>query len=234
MKKHIFLSLFLLCVTYSLTFSQNGLFHRYTDSTLLVRDANVVRLKYQIRIAQKLGNILPKAKAILNTSPYLVYWDHELSTINLPLWSQVIEPQKAFFTELNKSKSKGEEMFGLFFNGFYIIHELGHGTDFYLTKKANRKNLDFYEGEYLANQIAIAYWQEAGYEKELQKCYQYALKFTKQLPNPVPKGEDPLKFFNTNYDELSKDPFKYGYYQFKQFVEIYENRKTLHLDDLLK
>ena len=125
-------------------------------------------------------------------------------------------------------------LFGLFFNGFYIIHELGHGTDAYLTKKANRKYLDFYEGEYLANQVAIAYWQEAGYEKELQKCYQYALKFTKQLPNPVPKGEDPLKFFNTNYDELSKDPFKYGYYQFKQFVEIYENRKTLHLDDLLK
>jgi hypothetical protein len=45
---------------------------------------------------------------------------------------------KSLFTELNKSKSKGEEMFGLFFNGFYIIHELGHGTDAYLTKKANR------------------------------------------------------------------------------------------------
>jgi hypothetical protein len=59
------------------------------------------------------------------------------------------------------------------------------------------------------------------------------LKFTKQLPNPVPKGEDPVKFFNTNYEQL-KDPYKYGYYQFKQFVEIYENRKTLHLDDLLK
>ena len=36
-------------------------------------------------------------------------------------------------------------LFGLFFNGFYIIHELGHGTDAYLTKKANRKYLDFYE-----------------------------------------------------------------------------------------
>jgi hypothetical protein len=112
MKKHIFLSLFLLCVTYSLTFSQNGLFHRYTDSTLLVRDANVVRLKYQIRIAQKLGNILPKAKAILNTSPYLVYWDNDLFTVNLPLWSQVIEPQKAFLQNSIRVKAKEKKCLG--------------------------------------------------------------------------------------------------------------------------
>ena len=45
-----------------------------------------------------------------------------------------------------------------------------------------------------------------------------------QLPNPVPPGEDPIKYFNENYSELGADPYKYGYYQFAQIVKIYEDK----------
>jgi hypothetical protein len=43
-----------------------------------------------------------------------------------------------------------------------------------------------------------------------------------KLENPVPQGQDMVTFFSKNYEELTQDPYKYGYFQFDQFVRLYD------------
>ncbi len=206
--------------------AQNKLFTPYTDSAKLVYNANLITADFIAlsKAASKKVNI--KATAIVNTTPYLVYWDDSAQTVNLPLWHQVIPPQQQFFIALNDSNTtKGLAMFGLFFNGFYIAHELGHAVEWQQMKQGNKFSKGYYQSEYFANTLAIIYWKQKGMQKELDACYVFAKKFITQLPNPVPVGEDTIVFFNTHYEALSADPFKYGYYQFRQFVDIYENKQ---------
>ncbi len=54
-----------------------------------------------------------------------------------------------------------------------------------------------------------------------------------ELPSPVPAGEDPVKYFNEHYQELGADPYKYGYYQFAQFVKIYEDKTLKSFDNFI-
>ena len=54
------------------------------------------------------------------------------------------------------------------------------------------------------------------------------------IPNPIPLGKDPARYFNENYDEIGADPYKYSYYQFDQFVKIYEDKTLKNFDDYMK
>lgn len=207
-------------------FSQNKFFQVYTDSISLVKDANFIVNDF----TEKVNAISPvfntKPTAILNTKPFLISYSPGSNQVNLPIWDQVIAPQKQFFYELGGNQQKGKELFGLFFNGFFLPHEMGHT----LQKSADKRESDLYQNEYFANIVAILYWRKENRTAELRKCYQYAKKMVKQLPNPVPNGEDPIKYFNEHYSELGADPYKYGYYQFAQFTKIYED-KTLKIFD---
>ena len=223
-KKHILIAF---CVFATSTIiAQNKLFTTYTDSAKLVYNANLITTNF-IALANKASKkINIKATAIVNTTPYLVFWDDSAKTVNLPLWHQVIPPQQQFFIALNDSNTtKGLAMFGLFFNGFYIAHELGHAIEWQQMKLGNKFCKGYYQSEYFANTLAIIYWKQKGMQQQLDACYVFAKKFVQQLPNPVPTGEDAVEFFNTNYETLSADPFKYGYYQFRQFVDIYEKKQ---------
>jgi len=199
--------------------AQNRWFTTYSDSVALKTDA--VKIVNQFKQKVKSANPTIKLddwKVVKNTSPYLIYIENK--TVNLPLWQEVIPQQKDFFAEVAEGKEQGREVFGLFFNGFYLVHELGHG----LTEDAEKKFGNAYDSEYDANTIAILYWRNIGEKKNLKKCYTYAKKMLKHLKNPVPANENFKEYMSKHYQELSSDPYKYGYIQFSQFVEIYENK----------
>ncbi|MCR6720981.1 MAG: hypothetical protein NVV59_12005 [Chitinophagaceae bacterium] len=50
------------------------------------------------------------------------------------------------------------------------------------------------------------------------------------LKDPVPANENYKGYITSHYLELAADPYKYGYIQFKQFVEIYENKSLPDFD----
>jgi len=199
--------------------AQNRWFTTYSDSVALKTDA--VKIVNQFKQKVKSANPTIKLddwKVVKNTSPYLIYIENK--TVNLPLWQEVIPQQKDFFAEVAEGKEQGREVFGLFFNGFYLVHELGHG----LGESVGKKFENAYDLEYEANTIAILYWRSTGEKKNLKKCYTYAKKMLKHLKNPVPANENFKEYMSKHYQELSSDPYKYGYIQFSQFVEIYENK----------
>ena len=214
------LLLLILFFTCSFANSQNKWFTVYKDAGELTVDANNIINEMAIQINNAGGKVtfLPP-KAIKNTTPYLIYVDIEKSLVNLPLWSEVITPQKQFFADVAGGEEKGKEVFGLFFNGFYLTHEVGHS----FTLNSGKKFEDSYDSEYDANIMAMLFWRQKD-SKSLSKCYDYAKEMLKKLKNPVPNGEDYKLYMTKYYDELSSDPYKYGYIQFTQFVEIYENK----------
>lgn len=215
-------SLLLLLLVFANANAQRKWFSTYTDSAVLVSDAtNIIQKMTEAILKADPTLQLNKTKPIKNTTPFLIYIDFDSGTINLPLWSEVILPQKQFFAEVAGGEKEGEQVFGLFFNGFYLTHELGHAVGHSVGKSFGNA----YDSEYDANKLAILYWRAAGESARLEQCYTYAKKMLQSLKNPIPDKEDAKKYLTAHYEEMSSDPYKYGYIQFSQFVEIYEDRQ---------
>ncbi|HYF67796.1 MAG TPA: hypothetical protein VD884_06665 [Ohtaekwangia sp.] len=227
MTKNILLILALLFSVNS--FAQQKFFRMYTDSTALIHDANYIVADFTKKVNAISPVFTSRPTAILNTKPFLIFYSSKSNTVNLPIWRQVIPEQKKFFQSLAGNEQNGQEIFGLFFNGFYLPHELGHA----LQKAANKSEGNLYQNEYFANIVAVLYWREVKRTNELHQCYEYANQIVRQLPNPVPEGEDPIKYFNEHYEELGADPYKYGYFQFAQFKKIYEDKSLKSFDEFI-
>lgn len=120
-------TLLILAVLFSMTtYAQNKFFRTYTDSTALVQDANHIVTHFTEKVNAISPVFTSPPVAILNTKPFLIFYSPKSNTVNLPIWQQVIPEQKKFFQSLAGNEQNGKEMFGLFFNGFYLPHELGH------------------------------------------------------------------------------------------------------------
>lgn len=226
--KKLVLFLFLFCTLH--LSAQQKWFAVYTDSAALVTDANSIVDDFVQRVNAISPVMSAKPTAILNTKPYLIFYSSKANLVNLPIWDQVMAQQKSFFYQLANSEQEGKQVFGLFFNGFYLPHELGHA----LQSAVKKRDSSLYTNEYFANVVAILYWKEVHRAKELEQCYQYAKKFVSQLKNPVPEGEDDEHYFNTHYNELGADPFKYAYFQFNQFIQIYEDKSLSDFNSFIK
>lgn len=229
MKKSLFL-IAMLCSTIHMV-GQKGWFTLYQDSTMLVKDAEKITTAFKNDIKRLSPATKFEIKAVLKTTPYLIYYDERGLTANLPIWDQVIPEQKSFFYEVAGGEAEGKEIFGLFFNGFYLPHELAHAFQDATSKTEVALS---YQNEYLANTMAILWWRKQLKEGDLQKCYEYAKKIAAKLPNPVPEDMTEEAFFTKNYQAASQNPYVYGYMQFRQFIKIYEDKSLPDFDTFIK
>lgn len=227
MKKPCILSFFIFC---SITgFSQKNWFQTYADSASLVADAGIITQQFVNDIKKIDPAISFNPKTVLHTTPYLIYFAEGIA--NISLWEQVIPELKAFMYKFTGSEEAGKKMFGYFFNGFYLPHELGHGlTD--AVKKAGLTGS--YTNEYSANIIAMLWWRKHGREKDLEQCYEFTKKVFSQLPDPVPAGKTVEQYFTENYEEATQNPAVYGYMQFGQYIKIYEDKTLPDFDTFIK
>lgn len=211
-----------------ITTAQKDWFSTYSDSIKLVKDAQIITKSFTNDIKKNKPDLTFNIKTVLHTTPYLIYFYKDAA--NIPLWQQVITEQKKFFAEIAGNEEEGKRFFGLFFNGFYLPHELGHAYEFVL----KGETIGSYEGEYFANTVAMLWWKKHHRTKELKQCYEAAKKMWAKLPNPVPAGTTIEEYFSKNYEEASANPYIYGYMQFKQFIEIYEDQNLPDFDTFIK
>ncbi len=222
----------LLALTFvaNLTFAQEKWFTPFADSILLVNNANKISTIFINDIKKIKPDIKFDIRAIINTTPSLIFYDENTKTVNLPLWEQLIPEQKNFFYEVAGAEETGKMAFGLFFNGFYLSHELGHAFQHQVQDNLSQS----YDSEYFANTVAILWWRKQKREEELKMCYEYAKKMWSQLPNPVPDGMSIQEFFTKNFEVGSQSPYAYGYMQFHQFIQIYEDETLTDFDTFIK
>lgn len=230
MFRQIFLSCLLL-FTLMPAHAQKSWFKLYTDSAALVQDGEKIKERFMLDLKKIKPDSRTNIKLIVRTTPYLTFFDGNYKTISLPMWEQLSPDFKHFFTSgIAVDETEGKKIFGLFFNGFYLAHELGHGWQY-----INEGDLiPGYSNEYFANEVAILWWRKQGRLKELMQCYDYARSILAVLKNPVPPGSSPENYFTQNYMQVVTDPYVYGYMQFRQFVKIYEDRSLPDFDTYVR
>lgn len=226
--------LLLLAVTLlsSFSYAQKNWFNTYAESTTLMKDANLIAEQFKADIKKIKNDSKLNIKLIHHTTPNLIYIDRD--TVHLPLWNEVIPEFKQLLNQLSGSSENGKEVFGLYFNGFYLPHELAHGFQFTIQKHSELKAYDI---EYFANTAAMLWWRKNGKSDDLKRCYDYAKKMMTGYPDPFPAGVEKKTYFSDRYNEIQKDmklfAMIYPYVQFNQFIEIYEDKSLPDFDTFI-
>ena len=221
--------LYILILNLNFTYAQETWFTLFTDSTSLVKNANKLSMAFVSDVKKINPDIKLEATSIVNTTPSLIFYNGETKTINLPLWVQVAPDQKNFFYDVAGGEDSGKTAFGLFFNGFYLSHEMAHAFQHSVEGTLPQSS---YDNEYFANTVAILWWRKQKRNTELKMCYEYAKKMWLQMPNPVPNGMSTREFFTKNF--ASQNPYSYGFMQFYQFIQIYEDNTLPDFDTFIK
>lgn len=210
--------------------SQKPWFQLYTDSVSITNDAEKIARLFAEDIRKIYPDFEFNPTVQLKTTPLMVYYGTDRISY-YPLWNELPEMLQNWFYEIGGSEVDGKEIFTLFFNGFYLPHELCHAFEDALDNLTQS-----YQNEYFANTAAILWWKKQGYTEELQKCYEYSKKILAQTPNPVPEGQSMEKFFTENYFAIleSGNPYTYGYMQFGQYIKIYEDTSLPDFDEFIR
>lgn len=200
------------------TLAQNRFFEMFNDSTAIKKKSIELIADFQ-RMIDKQDQTIALKNPQVAYGAWGPFYLQQQNTIYLPVWSISPREFQGFCVDVAGNEAEGEKVFGLFFNGFYVAHEVAHAFQY----AANKLPGNEYDKEYIANVVAMLYWKAKGKQKELDACYRYALKGMAKLKNPIPEGEEVKEYFTEHYWEMAQDPYKYGYIQFSQFIEVYEN-----------
>lgn len=213
---------------------RNWFFETHEDSISLVTLVDALSTDFYNK-ARKAGfSMKPEYRISMKTTPLLIYYDGNYN-IHYPYWYDLDDSTKKALLSITENEAEAKKIFGMFFNTFYIPHEMAH----YLSHiSGDSAKLGSHEGEYFANQLAMVYWRNSGYfNAELKQCYDMAKKIPPNVKSPVPPGENEAEWFTKNYNQIVKsaDPYAYSYFQFSQFIKIYEdeNLKKQNLHDFL-
>jgi hypothetical protein len=150
---------------------------------------------------------------------------HEAVFGTLPPPMQQVWIQWASYT---KDEPSGEALFKDMFYRFFFVHELGHLMarrvaqglpDAEREKVMANAEANLMEGELAANRISVAWFREhdPGYLARLVADFRL---IQARLPNPVPQGADPKRYFSENYQKLGADPVAYGWYQLYMVITV--------------
>ncbi len=218
-----------LIFAYNIFFTQNQWFEVYGDTLSLNKASEELTKNFQKEISKVDSSIyLNDPKSVSN--PMGPFLNLQNNTINLPIWHLAPEMFQGFCISIAGSKKDGKQLFGLFFNGFYVPHELGHALQFAADKRYDNE----YYNEYNANIIGLLYWKNKGRTAEFKKCYQYASKALEKILNPITDGEDVKVYFTEHHQEFGEDLVKYAHVQFSQYVKSYNEIEKLNFESHLE
>lgn len=215
------LSILLLSTVCIVVKAQNHYFEIYTDSAALKnQNDEIIRdIEAKIRVVKPSFSFKGLSTEIPKTFMPGQYRSKTNKIYQLT-WQVGGPPMEEFLAEVGGSKENGKALAAMFFYGFFLPHEVGHAFQYH----ANKVPENDYDSEYQANELAVVYWRSKGKQKELRECYELAKKVLQKLQNPVPANEDPKKYITANYEALLQDPYKYGYIQFSQILQILDDK----------
>jgi hypothetical protein len=159
----------------------------------------------------------------VRNTPNLAYFDPRRGTIVLAHWPTLDQATREFFGELTDSDDDAAALFVGLFNRFLVAHEMAHWL--YWTLGIER---DHYASEREANDMAVAFFSgmESGeaFLLRLRPMVEAALV---RLSDPTPPQVDEAQFFNSQYGVLARNPYQYGYYQFRFILDSIDRRGAL-------
>lgn len=206
--------------TTSLLSAQDRWFTTYTDSAALVNDAQRITDRFIADVQAIAPDLVFRPKPVAHTTPYMVFYSAPDNTVNLPLWAELPPELKGFLGRIGGDEATGRALFGHFFNGFYLPHELGHAL---VAASSHGSASGSYAEERLANALAMQWWREHARGTDIDSCYALARTALSHTPVPDTGGQDIAEFLTANYERATQDPFLYGYIQFGQFIALHDD-----------
>lgn len=201
------------------------------ESLLMVPSTNATPARVQTVAEQIVFSFAAAAGEILDgavgapsvevrNTPNLAYFDHRAQTIVLAHWPTLDQASRGFFFDLTDSEEDAASLFVHLFNGFLVAHEMTHWL-----YRALGIERDRYSSEREANDMAGAFF--LGIENgealllRLRPMLEAALA---RLADPTPSRADEAQFFNSRYGLLARNPYQYGYYQFRFILDSIDRR----------
>lgn len=172
---------------------------------------------------------------VIDSTPSLVSFYTDDRSVHLSRWAEMPEGIQGMLGGWAAAGTLGltpEGQFAEIFNSLLVPHELGH---FVASFDGRWEREDAWTNEVLANRIAIAFWaQDTEAAAPIADRVENFNVFLSQLPNPVPEGEDPHAYFESNYQALSNDAAAYGWYQGAFMRTAWAGREDVSFCDLVK
>ncbi|MDY0747726.1 hypothetical protein SNE35_24700 [Paucibacter sp. R3-3] len=178
---------------------------------------------------------VPAPRIVISFTPQLSWIADDGSAIHTVAWSQCPPGMQGFFAGLlgDAPPMSAPEFFHEVFNAFLVPHEMSHFVD---ARRGHLKNGgDFYGGEVHANRVAVAFWLgEPGGGERMARLMDAVTQAHGRMSSPVPAGQEKATYFNENYQALLDDASKYGWYQFRMFLDAWDQRNAAGFDTLLR
>lgn len=148
----------------------------------------------------------------METTPQIIAYRWGQRAVLVSRWNELPAPVRGFMTNWGANGAPDETpqvFFATTFQDIGVAHELGH----WLQHQSGRHEaLSKWDLELEANRIGIAFAERRdGHEAIERRLERFGWLMT--LPYKPPEGRDPVEYFNTAYDALSRDPVGYGWYQ---------------------
>ena len=200
-----------------------------------------VQAEVEALVARFMGRakaLLPGVAAprvVVAFTPQLSWIEEDGHAIHTVEWTQCPPGMQGFFASLlgDAPAMRAPRFFHEVFNVFLVPHEMSHFVD---ARRGQLKNGgNYYGGEVHANRVAVAFWLgEPGGRERIGTLMDVVAQALARMPSPVPAGADKARYFNDNYLALLDDASKYGWYQFRMFLDAWERRAEADFDTLLK
>lgn len=122
-----------------------------------------------------------------------------------------------------------EEDFGIYFQWYNEVHELGHG----LIRFHSKEKFGKAEEEQLVNDFAVAYWMMYGEEDKLARMEEITSHAMNSIQSDAKAGQSYMDFAKERWGKRGFFKFKnYGWFQFNSSHTSLQNKKDM--DTVLK
>src|SRR5580704_14689303 len=225
--------LILLCVSFcersgaqtTNTPSSDKLGHEVQTTLEALRDSFVNQVK-----AEGFQPSLPPPTIVLDDPPSLGNYENEKNLLHIAAWQSLAPDQQARFVRMADRVGRGQsgqEAFEESVHHWVFVHELGH----WWQACQHKITENHYSVEYGANRIAAAYWRLKDQELMERTSKRMAMGIA-AMPNPVPEGESPERYFNENYEKLGPTP-AYIRFQYEMILKLVEEKPLPSLKNTL-
>ncbi|MES3035604.1 MAG: hypothetical protein V4813_16500 [Gemmatimonadota bacterium] len=205
----------------------------HADTAGLHVEAQRILQAFASGVQQARGSELAAAPTVvIRNQPQLIGFVGSVNQVFVPWWdTSPPEMRSVFQTFAGGGEAEAAHFFRAFFNRFLLAHEAGH----WFQARAKREERTLYDNENAANRLAVAFWRtQPGGEALLAELESLAARAADRLPDPTPAGQDAVAYFGANYEDLARDPLKYGYYQFRFMRDAIRDRKQLDFAQMVR
>jgi hypothetical protein len=174
----------------------------------------------------------------VETKPNLSSYHNAGRVIREARWQDLPHPLQTRFNlwaSYTEDEPSGEQFFNFLFYRYFFVREMGHWLEFSVldNKRAQTYgNAHRWQSELEANRISVAWWREQD-PAYLAKVMKEFRAVRQQLPRPVPPGQDIESYFVHHYDELSKSPETYTWFQIELALSAADERPAMSFQQII-